>query len=163
MTPADSDRFADVFAALCRAFAKPVNDETALLGREYFEALADYPIALVERAKLALVRSCKYFPRVRDWREACDESRSSALPSAPALIVHDDGDIEPVFSCLKCQDTGWRPACGCRLGEMNWRGECPQHERTANGERVYRQAMMTCACRDANPEYQRHRPRVGRT
>lgn len=160
MTETDWTRFSELFAGVCRAFGKPV-EANAKLGREYFEAMTDYPLELVERGKLALVQGAKFFPRVRDWRQACDTARASAPAfHAPLSRELPDGTVERLFHCLTCEDSGWRPACGCRTGEMTWRGECPRHPRTANGGLVYRQAMTACECRDANPIWQASRERV---
>jgi hypothetical protein len=161
MTDQDEPRFAELFESLCRAFGKPINAQMVTLGREYFEAMADYPLAIVERAKLTIVQGSKFFPRVRDWRQACDTARASApISHAPLSRTLEDGTIERVFCCIRCEDSGWAPACGCDTNALNWRGECDRHPRTANGGLVYRQAMTACGCRDGNPVWQASRERV---
>jgi hypothetical protein len=160
MTDTDRERFHELFTGLCLAFNKPLNAETAAAAGEFFAALADYPLSAVEAAKLRLVQSARFWPKVREWRQACD-AVLAAKPTtfAPMTRELENGDLERLFHCRECEDSGWRPACGCRFGEIDLRGECPRHPRTEHGK-VYRQAMTACACRNENPVYQANRPRV---
>ncbi len=158
MTPTDQQQFFNLFAATCRAFDKKLD---AAMAAEFFGALTDYPMATVEKAKLSLVQNSKFWPKIRDWRQACDAVRSAApTPAAPLTRTNEDGEIERLYCCANCQDSGWRPACGCRTDAMDFKGECPSHPRIVHDGRAYRQAMMACGCRDANPVYQANRPKV---
>lgn len=158
MTEIDREPFAELYMSLCRGFDKKPDSAIAA---EYFAALSDYPLQTVERAKLDLIRGSKFWPKVVDWRRACDTVRASTpTPSFALSKQQDDGTITSVYCCANCQDSGWRPACGCRFGEMDGHGMCPRHPRVENGGMVYRQAMVICACRDANPAYQAQRPKV---
>jgi hypothetical protein len=161
MTGPDWDHFVDLFESLSRAFNKPVTASTPKQARDYFDYLSDYPLPVVEQAKADLIRGSKFFPKIFDWRRACDVVRA-AEPTPAVVMYHqlEDGSVEPVYCCATCQDTGWRPACGCRFGDMDSGGECPRHPRTANGGLVYRQAMSICECREGNPAYQASRPKV---
>ena len=137
MTAADWDHFVDLFESLARAFNKPVTAETPKQARDYFEHLSDYPLPLIEQAKADLIRSSKFWPKVVDWRRACDSARSAQRTPAFAMSQQlEDGTIEPVYCCATCHDSGWRPACGCRFSEMDWGGRCIRHPRSANGGRL---------------------------
>jgi hypothetical protein len=158
MNSTDKQQFFDLFAATCRAFDKKLD---AAMAAEFFGALTDYPLANVEQAKLFLVQHSKFWPKIRDWRQACDAVRAAVpTPATPMARQLENGDVERVYCCITCEDGGWRPACGCRFGEMNYLGECSRHPRTANQGKAYRQAMMACMWRDANPVFQANRPKV---
>lgn len=157
MTETDWPDFVELFEGACRLFGKRPD---AVLARDYFDALADYPLGVVTDAKHTLVKASRFFPRVRDWRHACDTvaPRRTVLPQT---IVTAEGHITRLLHCPTCEDIGWRPACGCPMSAMNWRGECPAHPRVIGTDgRVYRQAMSPCACRDGNPVWQANRQRV---
>lgn len=161
MTEQDWEHFAGLFVSLCRAFNKAVTADTPKQGRDYFDHLQDYPVSVVERSKADLIRGSKFFPKVVDWRRACDSVRASVpTPAFPLTQQQDDGTVAAVYCCANCQDSGWRPACQCRFGEMDAHGMCPKHPRIENGDMVYRQAMIACGCREANPAYQASRPKV---
>jgi hypothetical protein len=161
MTEPDWDHFAALFVSLCRAFNKPVTGETPKQARDYFDHLTDYPVSVVERAKAEIIRSSKFWPKVRDWRLACDSVRASEpTPYVQLTREAEDGSIERLYVCLRCQDNGWRPACGCAYGAMDYHGMCPIHPRVENGGMVYRQAMEPCECRESNAAYQASRPKV---
>lgn len=158
MTDQDRPLFFELFSALCRAFDKKVDQGVC---GEYFDGLKDYPAGVVEQAKAHLRDSAKFWPKVRDWRQACDAVRAARPTHLPPLQTaqDDSGETVTVYCCRHCQDSGWRPACGCPLPTINWRGECETHPRVVYG-RPYRQAMMICACREGNPVFQANRPRV---
>jgi len=161
MTETDWDHFAELFVALCRSFHKAVTATTPQQARDYFDHLQDYPVRVIESAKADIIRGAKFFPKVVDWRRACDSIQSSRpTPRVPLTQQLEDGTTAPVYCCANCQDSGWRPACGCRYGDMDAHGMCAQHPRVDNGGVEYRQAMMACACRESNPAYQANRSRV---
>lgn len=158
MTDTDRQQFFDLFAAMCRAFDRKIDQSVCA---EYFDGLKDYPVHIVERAKANLRDSAKFWPKVRDWRQACDSVRAAGrTPFIATQTAQDEsGELVAVYHCRHCQDSGWRPACGCAMGSLNDRGECERHQRQMYGL-VYRQAMMLCGCRDGNPVFQANRPRV---
>lgn len=158
MTETDRPQFFDLFSAVCRTFERKPD---AAVARDFFDALTDYPIATIETAKLSLIQNSRFWPKVRDWRQACDAVRASRpTPQVPLTQTNEDGEVERLYCCANCQDSGWRPACGCRAGDLDYKGECPSHPRIVHDGRHYRQAMMVCACRDGNPVYQANRPKV---
>lgn len=158
MIETDRQLFFELFSAMCRAFDRKIDQQVCA---EYFDGLKDYPVAVVERAKANLRDSAKFWPKVRDWRQACDSVRAAGrTPFIATQTAQDEsGETVAVYHCRHCQDGGWRPACGCSMHELNWRGECESHPRRFD-ERQYRQAMMACLCRESNQAYQAGRPRV---
>jgi hypothetical protein len=159
----DRPSFVDAFERVRRLHGGRdwTREYIADLAGEYFDALADLPIDVVEGAAGRLVKLATRWPKPIDWRRASDEVRNEHRPTLRPAPVSDDGQV--TYCCANCQDTGWRPACWCRLGELNAGWQCERHPRLV-GDVEYRAAMVACACRDGNPAYQagRNRPVASR-
>ena len=129
----DDKRFARLITTLAVATnAKDVDTPTIEL---YFRALMDVPIELLEAAVVPMVQSARFFPKVAEWRLACDkvlDARQAQLTAGNQLQLGGDvGDGR----CPSCDDTGWvhfEQECA-----REWRchqyveGEEPAHTHTA--------------------------------
>jgi len=175
MTTADHFAFDQAFRKVVRVHGLRDWTETAIvrIRGDYFDALQDLPIDALQRAADALVRSAQRWPKPADWRSMAGRTH------APKPYLATPG-LE-TYACLRCEDTGWRPACGCDISRLNV-GKCeihgptlepqdtsvllrkPTHRNKAphyagNGTPT-RQRFVSCECRSSNPVWQAHRPRA---
>lgn len=139
---------------LGKFFGRKLDDETIT---DYVEVLADLPYAQFELALQTCKRDGKFFPKPREIRMAASDARSETRPAwTPTQYVTGlDGEVTPVYHCRWCEDSGFRPACGCalsHLGTFATVGECPTHPLVVH-QLTYRQALMVCDCRGSNPSY----------
>ena len=82
MTDQDRDRFVRCLAALSRVFDAPFDDDKMAL---YFAALADLPIAALERATGAAIRTCRFVPRPAELRALARDVPAPRVPVSRRL------------------------------------------------------------------------------
>lgn len=150
MTPADRAAFFDLFARVARRHGKKPDAE---LAADYFQALERVPLEELEAAADLLWKVSRYFPKPVDWLEAAQKVRkpSHFVRFAPPVLTL-DGRAEVTYHCLRCQDTGWRPDCGCEIGRLDFRHRCPAHPFERNGL-AYARPVLPCECRGHNPAW----------
>lgn len=153
MTAADRAAFSSIFARVCRTFNRPFSADVAA---DYFTALERVPLPELEAAADDLVRSSRFFPKPVDWLTAAQKARkpSHFARFAPTVVTLPDGRAEITYHCLRCQDTGWRPDCGCEFGRLDYRHRCPAHPFERNGC-AYARPVLPCECRAHNPAWLR--------
>lgn len=143
------------FARLMTTFASIHNrklEEPVLLA--YFEALEDLPFDLIEQASIEVKRQARHMPKPADFREAVQKVRRAAPQPPPVIDEH--GAAVLTFACLRCEDTGWRPACGCDMGRLDMSHRCPNH----GGEGYDKKSptrVRACECRPTNAHFNRDR------
>jgi len=101
----DDERFARLITTLAIATNTKLDTPTIEL---YFRALMDVPIELLEVAAIPLVQAARFFPKVAEWRIACDKVLDArdhaALGTGTQLQLGGDvGDGR----CPTCDGTGW--------------------------------------------------------
>jgi len=153
MTPIDRSRFTQALrtvALVCNKVIKPDVIDA------YFEALAAVPIEDIERAGRALARTTKFWPKPVEW--LTEVQRTSVAPPVslpPPVVLQEDGTQEVAFHCARCEDTGWRPDCGCVVGALDIKGHCPVHggRYVKLHDTTYARARLACECRGTNPTW----------
>lgn len=155
MTETDRVAFDVAFRAVVRVHGGRDWTEQAIvkLRSDYWDALEELPIALVQTASSELVRSATRWPKPVDWRHAAQRMTKVAALPAPAVAVLEDGTTEPTFVCMTCEDTGWRPECGCDVGRLTDAFRCPRHSPTSEDRRTVRMRVKPCECRRSNPHW----------
>lgn len=161
MTDPDVTEFSALLRAVGQVYGGKKTDDMA---QAYFEALRDIPMATIREAKGHLVRSARFWPKPVDWRAAVQQIEARVPLSMPVRqeVILPDGSTVATYVCPTCEDTGWRPDCGCAVGDQDIRGHCPTHGgHDANGI-LYRQPVRACGCRSSNPlwNYQHKTRRV---
>lgn len=151
MITTDRDAFWAIFSRLNMLYGKKPDAD---MGNEYFEALQELPMTLVQDAVASLRKTSRYFPRPVDWLEAAYKLEPIKKGFAPERWVHTaDGHRVATVICLSCNDTGWAHECGCPFEDVS--GKCEQH---GTGSSASRMPVVACVCRDTNPEFaMRHR------
>jgi hypothetical protein len=143
------------FVRLLTTFASIHNrklDEAVLTA--YYEALEDVPFDVLEQAAIEVKKHARHMPKPADFREAVQKVRR-ATPVAPP-IVDEQGVPVLTFICLRCEDTGWRPACGCDTGRLDISHRCPEHGGEGHeGKAPIR--VRACECRPTNAHFNRDR------
>ena len=111
------------------------------------------PLDEIEAAATTLVKSSRYFPKPVDWLEAAQrERRTKRFEKFTPPVITPDGTTETTYYCYHCQDTGWRPGCGCDLGRLGLTKRCPAHPYERYGM-PYPEPLKACACRATNPAW----------
>ena len=151
MTAGDRPAFVRLMTTLASIHNRKL--EAPVLGA-YFDALEDVPFALLEQAAVDVKKHARHMPKPVDFREAVQKLRR-ATPGPPP-VTDDQGAVVWTWACRRCEDTGWRPACGCELGQLDSAHRCPVHggdgpDKTA-GTRV-----RACDCRTRNTHFHRDR------
>jgi hypothetical protein len=151
MTPADNVAFEVIFVRVQKLYGKPKDGEMC---RAYFDALQELPIAVVDAAAHALIKTSKFWPKPVDWLDAAyliDKPKAGFARERWAKTA--SGETVYTYICHHCADTGFRPECGCPFDSMY--GKCDEH---GTGSSASRMPMKPCACRETNPEFlQNHR------
>lgn len=153
MTNQDRPAFLTTFKRVARTFGRKIDDATC---EDYFSALAAVPIDEIESAAESLVKSSRFFPKPVDWLEAAQRSRKrggGGFQKFTPPILREDGTTETTYHCHHCQDTGWRPGCGCDLGRLTLTKRCPAHPYERYGM-PYPEPVKPCDCRGNNPAWQ---------
>jgi hypothetical protein len=138
MTEADRKEFGALLVRLDTVYEKK---PSKIKGDEYWSALADIPIALLQGAVSQHIREARSYPRVSDLRQLCD---AQVQKSAPLLLAapQRDPDAPAVHNCNHCADTGWQLASGKGIEE--W-------EDPISGKAP---TVKPCPCRTNNPSLQ---------
>ena len=158
MTDADRFAFSAAFMRIVELHApyslKGDKDAIARLRDEYFRALGDVPIEQVTAAADLLAKGTRW-PKPGHWLEAAQRSRKGSTPfhTFTPPVVLPDGTTETSYHCHQCQDTGWRPGCGCDLGRLGLTKRCPAHPFERFGM-PYPEPLRVCQCRATNPTWQ---------
>lgn len=156
----DADRFAfsTAFMRIVELHApytlKTDAEAVKRLRDEYFRALSSVSIEHVTEAADMLAKGTRW-PKPGHWLEAAQRARGSQPSRFVVPVMTPDG-TETVYYCGLCQDTGWRPDCGCHLSELDLSKKCPRHPYERFGL-AYPQPVRACMCRATNPAYQRGR------
>ena len=146
MTTADGPAFEAIFTRVQKLYGKPKDGEMC---RAYFDALKELPLAVVDAAAHALIKTEKFWPKPVDWLDAAFKIDAPKAGFRPERWVHTaDGHRVATVVCPECSDTGWRPECGCQFESVN--GRCDQH---GTGSSASRMPVVVCLCRDTNPEW----------
>lgn len=148
MTSIDRPAFARLVSTLATVHNRKVDDATLLA---YFEALEDIPLELIEAGAKELQKHSRHMPKPADFREAVQKVRRAAAPLPPVTDEH--GQPVLTFVCLRCEDTGWRPVCGCDTGRLDMSHRCPEH----GGEGKAPIRVRACECRPTNANFHRDR------
>jgi hypothetical protein len=148
--------FVDAWGTVCRVYDHAAKADQR---QEYWTHLhVDHGWTLAELvdAVAVLVKTAVSFPRPPAWHAAAlqvrirNRAREAQHANTTWRLVTDaQGDTQVVFQCARCEDTGWRPACGCNAGDIAPGGECPRHPREVHAIR-YRQAVVRCACTEVH-------------
>lgn len=149
MTDTDRSAFGVVFGRVSRTFNRKLDAATC---SDYFEALQAVPIEDIEAAAVTLVKSSRFFPKPVDWLEAAQRERRpsrNGFEKFTPPVVLPDGTTETSYHCHHCQDTGWRPGCGCDLGRLGITKRCPGHPYEFYGQ-PYPEPLKACSCRPTN-------------
>lgn len=163
MTDADRFEFSSAFMRIVELHApyglKSDDGAVKRMRDEYFRALIDVPIAEVLEAADALAKGTRW-PKPGHWLEAAQRCRkaSSQFQKFTPPVVLPDGTTETSYHCHHCQDTGWRPGCGCDLGRMSLTKRCPAHPYERYGM-AYPEPLKPCDCRVGNPAWQANHQR----
>lgn len=155
----DADRFAfsAAFMRIVELHApyalKSDKDAINRLRDEYFRALYDVPIEQVTEAADTLAKGTRW-PKPGHWLEAAQRCRKhgGSFQKFTPPVVREDGTTETTYHCYHCQDTGWRPGCGCDLGRLSLTKRCPAHPYERYGM-AYPEPLKACACRSSNPAW----------
>lgn len=128
MTDQDRARFAATLAVLAEAYAETVSQARA---EAYFLALGDLAVEEVEAAARACLRTCRFFPRPVELREALAGSPADQAEQAWArflLAVRDVGSYATVdFGDAALHETitvlygGWESCWRLETAELSYR------------------------------------------
>src|SRR5882724_4785762 len=116
MTTTDRVAFWGVYSRVCLLWDRPAKQEMAT---EYFEALKELPLTIVDEAARQVCKSSSYFPRPVHWLEAAYLLEKPKPGFAKERWVQTaEGHTVQTYICARCEDCGWRPQCGCNLDQM---------------------------------------------
>ena len=149
MTTLDSDlikAFNAAYVRIANVFGSETKEEQML---EYFKALSDIPSDMFDAMATKLERTCEFFPKPVQWRQAADavaeERRQEALRFA-------EDESSETFACLVCLDSGFEELT-CRPGALCKR--CASSKMHPYDHQYARK----CSCRDSNPVWQERQAR----
>lgn len=110
--------------------------------QSYYEALKDFPLAVLERTARAFAteHGRKWFPTTAEWHEAAQEVQMAALRKA----VQPARDEPWHYDDPACQDTGW---CS---------HECDGTQCGRQFPHAPHSYVTLCLCRPTNRTYTRH-------
>jgi hypothetical protein len=154
MHGSDRQAFTSLFTRVARSFNKKPDP---LQCESYFSDLEDIPLAVVEAAADQLRRTARFFPKVVEWRTAAQKVHKPLPITRPEPVVEADGTVVETVYCADCDDTGWRPDCGCPLASLAIGHKCLAHPYVRFGN-VYPNPVRACACRPHNPAWQAQHP-----
>lgn len=112
------------------AFAQMMGQLDVLFGKEssqvkaqlYAEALADIPLAVLQKGYQRARTTLDRYPTVAKWRQCCEleardedkrraaelRSRLLAISDRGASVNENTGEVcDPVYNCQVCEDRGW--------------------------------------------------------
>lgn len=164
MTEVDRIPFDVAFRAVARVHGGRDWSDQAVqkLRSDYWDALGELPIGIVQDVSAHLVKHATRWPKPADWLREADRIRNRGLVPvtsqvAPTVIL-EDGTTEISFHCLRCEDTGFLPDCGCDFGRLDPSFRCPRHSPTDDERKTVRMRVRACDCRQHNPTWQAHHP-----
>jgi hypothetical protein len=144
MTTTDIDAFTLIYKRVGNLFSRKFEPEQCA---EYFKALLEIPLTVVDAAASEVCKSSRYWPKPVDWRDAAAKlDRPTPGFAKERWATTASGERVATYVCLKCCDTGWRPECGCEFEAVN--GKCPTH---GTGSSASRMPVQHCECRGTNP------------
>lgn len=138
------EAFSAAYARVCRAVDHRIDQHQR---REFYELLRDLPLEVLTDVAVRLAQTSGTWPRVNDWRKMAASIQSARAPRQellPETRVNEQGETESVYRCGVCNDLGWRPECGCRVGELV-AGFCERHPRVEFAV-SYRPRYQRCEC-----------------
>jgi hypothetical protein len=101
----DRQAFRQAFTRLAVGTRAHIDDAMMLT---YFEEMLDLDLPSIEAAVSPLLRNCKFFPSVSEWRAAAEEE-GFRLVEDRALLTAGAVDPNAGPSCQICDDTGFAP------------------------------------------------------
>ena len=146
MTTADGSAFLAIYTRVCKLWDRPVKEDVAV---EFFDALKELPLAIVDEAGRAVCKTSRFFPKPVDWLDAAyklDRPKPGFAKERWAVMA--SGERVATYVCLKCNDGGFRWECGCLFEDVD--GKCQTH---GTGSSASRMPVTQCECRSTNPEW----------
>lgn len=138
--------FIQAFERLAAAYERRVKPGTREV---YYQHLVNEEHCTLDECIAAvpiLLRTQGTWPRISDWFQAVITVRQQRARRTgggqPEPRVDEAGNA--LFACVMCRDAGWRPACGCPVGDLE-AGYCLKHPREENGL-TYRPRFVRCEC-----------------
>lgn len=154
---ATPDAFVAAFDKVASAYERNPKARTRDIYYEHLMRVEGCTLDEIADAVPLLLRTKGTWPRIADWYAAIiivrERRRARSSGQRPPLRVglHPDGLMGAIWDCERCRDDGWRPACGCSVGQLV-NGHCELHPRIEHGTDGgaagihYRPRYVRCEC-----------------
>jgi hypothetical protein len=121
----------------------------------YVELLSDIPTDALALGIQRAMRACNWFPKPAEIRRSVDAELAArqTVEQLGARVVSDVDPQAPTYSCLACEDTGWRYHDGPKGSPISIR------EAVDRGGPGF---VSPCPCREHNPSIRRRLDRAGK-